>query len=57
MNYDKVEYHRPDGVRILSPQEFRALGPVERVKGISEGRFWFYRNGVRVPATEALKAG
>lgn len=56
MSFDKVEYDHPDGARVLSPQEFSALSPVERVKGIGQGRFRFYRGGVKIPATEALKA-
>jgi hypothetical protein len=55
MNYDRVEYDHPDGMRTLSPEEFRALGAVERVKGIGQGRFRFYRAGVKVAATEALR--
>ena len=56
MNFDKVEYDHPSGTRILSRQEFSALGAVERVTGIGQGRFRFYRNGVKITASEALKA-
>jgi hypothetical protein len=56
MNFDKVEYDHPDGTRVLSRQEFSALGPVERVTGIGQGRFRSYRNGVKITASEALKA-
>ena len=57
MNFDKVEYDHPDGgTRILSRQEFGTLGPVERVTGIGQGRFRFYRSGVKISASEALKA-
>jgi hypothetical protein len=56
MNFDKVEYDHPDGTRTLSPQEFSALSPVDRVKGIGQGRFRFYRNGVKITASEALRA-
>jgi hypothetical protein len=56
MNYDRVEYDHPEGARILSPQEFRALGAVERVKGIGQGQFRFYRDGLKIPATEALRS-
>jgi len=55
MNFDRVEYDHPDGARILSPQEFKALGPVERVKGIGQGRFRFYRDGVKITASEAVR--
>lgn len=55
MGFDRVEYDHPDGVRVLSQKEFAALGPLERVKGIGQGRFRFYRNGEKVTAVEALK--
>lgn len=55
MSFDKVEYDHPDGLRVLSQKEFAALGPLERVKGIGQGRFRFFRDGQKVPAVEALK--
>jgi hypothetical protein len=56
MNYDRVEYDHPDGARTLAPEEFRALSAVDRVKGIGQGRFRFYRDGVKITASEALRA-
>ena len=55
MNFDSVEYDHEEGVRVLSRQEFSALSPVERVEGIGQGRFRFYRGGVRLTTSEALK--
>jgi hypothetical protein len=55
MSYDRVEYDHPDGAKTMSPQEFRALGAVERVKGIGQGRFRFYQDGVKISPTEALR--
>jgi hypothetical protein len=56
MNFDKVELDLPDGrIQTLSPQEFRSLSPVERIQGISQGRFRFFRLGSRVTARDALK--
>jgi hypothetical protein len=57
MNFDRVELDHPnDGLKILSPQEFKALSAVEKVQWIGQGRFQFFRAGVRVPPLEALKA-
>jgi hypothetical protein len=56
MNFDKVELDLPDGrTQTMSPQEFRSLNPVDRIQGISQGRFRFFRLGARVTAREALK--
>ena len=55
MNFDKVEYDHPSGAQVLSLKEFVALSPLERVKGIAAGKFRFFRNGVKIAATEALK--
>jgi hypothetical protein len=56
MNFDKVELDHPDGTtRVLAPAEFKAIGAVNRVQWISQGRFRFFQSGVKVTATQALK--
>jgi len=56
MRYDKVELNHPDGTRrTLSPEDFEALSLLERVQWMSQGRFRFLRNGVKIPSHEALK--
>ncbi len=55
MNFDRVEYDHPEGRRILSQEEWSALGPVERVTAIGQSRVRFYRNGVRITAREAVR--
>jgi hypothetical protein len=56
MNFDTVELDHPDGkTQTLSPLEFRKLNPVDRVTWISQGRFRFFRLGVKVTAMEALR--
>jgi hypothetical protein len=56
MNFDRVELDHPDGrMRLLNLAEFNALGAIDKVQWISQGRFRFFRSGVKVPASEALK--
>lgn len=56
MRYDTAELDHPNGTRQkLTPVEFEALPLLDRVQWISQGRFRFLKNGVKVPAHEALK--
>lgn len=57
MKFDRVELHEVDGrVRVLTPEEFRALPAVERVQAIGQGRFRFSLAGQKVRAIDAIKA-
>lgn len=56
MRYDVVELNHPDGSqRRLSPSQFEELPLLERVQWMSQGRFRFLKNGVKVPSHEALR--
>ena len=56
MKYDRVELHPVDGpVRVMTPEEFRALPAVDRVQGIGQGRFRFFLAGEKVRPLDALK--
>ena len=56
MRYDTVELNHPDGSqRRLSPAEFEQLPLLERVQWMSQGRFRFLKDGVKIPSHEALK--
>lgn len=56
MRYDKVELNHPDGThKVLSPKEFEEIPLLDRVRWIGQGRFRFLKDGVKVPAFEALK--
>jgi hypothetical protein len=56
MKFDRVELHQLDGkVRVLTPDEFRALPAVDRVQWIGQGRFRFSLAGEKVRAVDALK--
>jgi len=56
MRYDTVELDHPDGTqRRLSPTQFEELPLLERVQWMSQGRFRFLKDGVKIPSHEALK--
>jgi hypothetical protein len=56
MRYDTVELNHPDGSqRKLKPSEFEELPLLERVQWMSQGRFRFLKDGVKIPSHEALK--
>jgi len=56
MRYDAVELNHPDGSqRRLSPAVFDELPLLEPVQWMSQGRFRFLKDGVKVPSHEALK--
>ena len=56
MRYDTVELNHPDGSqRKLKPAEFEKLPLLERVQWMSQGRFRFLKDGVKIPSHEALK--
>ena len=56
MKFDRVELHQLDGqVRVLTPEEFRALPAVDRVQWIGQGRFRFSLAGQKVRPVDALK--
>ncbi len=56
MRYDTVELNHPDGSsKRLSPSEFESLPLLDRVQWISQGRFRFLKDGVKVPSYQALK--
>ena len=56
MRYDTVELNHPDGTqRKLNPAEFEELSLLERVQWLSQGRFRFLKDGVKIPSHEALK--
>ena len=56
MKFDRVELHELDGqVRVLTPEEFRALPAVDRVRWIGQGRFRFSLAGQNVRPIDAIK--
>ena len=56
MRYDAVELDHPDGShRNLSPTEFEQLPLLDRVQWVSQGRFRFLKDGIKVPSYQALK--
>ena len=56
IKFDRVELHQVDGqVRVLTPEEFRALPAVDRVQLIGQGRFRFSLAGEKVRPLDALK--
>ena len=56
MRYDAVELDHPDGShKSLSPAEFEQLPLLDRVQWVSQGRFRFLKDGIKVPSYQALK--
>ena len=56
MKFDRVELHQLDGqVRVLTPEEFRALPAVDRVQWIGQGRFHFTLAGKKVRPIDAIR--
>jgi hypothetical protein len=56
MRYDTVELTHPDGSqKRLSPAEFEEVPLLDRVQWLSQGRFRFLKDGVKVPSYQALK--
>ena len=57
MRYDTVELDHPDGdaQAALPPADFETIPLIERVQWVSQGRFKFLKDGVKVPAYQALK--
>lgn len=56
MRYDAVELDHPDGShKRLTPAEFEQVPLLDRVRWVSQGRFRFLKDGVKVPSYQALK--
>jgi hypothetical protein len=56
MRYDTVELDHPDGShKTLKPADFESLPLLDRVQWLSQGRFKFSKDGVKVPSYQALK--
>ena len=56
MRYDTAELDHPDGSKKkLLPAEFDELPLLDRVQWLSQGRFRFLKDGVKVPSYQALK--
>jgi hypothetical protein len=55
--FDKVVLESPEeGMKQFTPDEFRAIPIAKRVDLLCKGQFKFYKDGVPVPAMDALKA-
>ena len=57
MKFDRVELHQADGpMRVLTPDEFRALPAVDRVQWIGQGRFRFFLGEQKIRPVDAIRA-